>query len=798
MKKFIKVTLYITLIFYSFSVFTQEKAAVPPKILWKAFWIGLPDAPAKEYGVYHFRKEIHLSLKPASFLVHVSADNRYKLYVNQQLVSCGPARGDTYFWNYETMDLAPYLKEGKNSLAAVVWNEGDYRPEAQISIRTGFMMQGDNEQVSSMVNTDESWKCIRNTAYSPNTGIGYATYYVAGPGESVEMDKQLKGWEKTGYNDRDWKNAIKIDAANPKGTVNAFNWMLVPSALPKMEFKKQRMASLRKKEGVKVPASFPAEKNPVTIPANTTATLLLDQGVLTNAYLTLSFSKGKNASIELSYAESMFNSLEGPEGMSKGNRNDVDGKIFAGRTDRILANGGLNEQFTTLSWRTYRYIRLKVSTSDEPLVIDDIYGNFTAYPFQLHAKLSTGNHEMQKILDIGWRTARLCAWETYSDCPYYEQLQYVGDSRIQALVSYYNSGDDLLARNAINQMDHSRIAEGLTLSRHPSFSPQIISTFSLWYIGMLHDYWMYRPDSTFVAGKLEGSRAVLAFFNKYQQPDGSLKDVPYWTFTDWATGKDWNFGMAPKSAGGNSAVLDLLLLWTYIQAAEMEEGIGMPVFAAQYRKNAAQLKSTIRKKYWDSEKQLYADTEELKHFSQHTNSLAILTGMVDDQNDLEALIAKLLNDTSITPCSIYFKYYLHQALIKGGKGNDYLKWLEIWRKNIDMGLTTWAETSDLEHTRSDCHAWGSSPNIEFYRTILGIDSDAPGFRKIRIEPHPGDLKALEGEIPHPNGKIRVKYKFEKKTWTFLIDLPEQTIGTFVWKGRQYPLHADKNEFTIAF
>ncbi|WP_254479234.1 hypothetical protein, partial [Salmonella enterica] len=95
--------------------------------------------------------------------------------------------------------------------------------------------------------------------------------------------------------------------------------------------------------------------------------------------------------------------------------------------------------------------------------------------------------------------------------------------------------------------------------------------------------------------------------------------------------------------------------------------IGMPVFAAQYRKNAAQLKSTIRKKYWDSEKQLYADTEELKHFSQHTNSLAILTGMVDDQNDLEALIAKLLNDTSITPCSIYFKYYLHQALIKGGK-----------------------------------------------------------------------------------------------------------------------------------
>jgi len=139
---------------------------------------------------------------------------------------------------------------------------------------------------------------------------------------------------------------------------------------------------------------------------------------------------------------------------------------------------------------------------------------FTGYPFKFNAKLQTDNPEMQKMLDIGWRTARLDAMETYMDCPYYEQLQYIGDTRIQALVSYYNSGDDRLARNAINLMDHSRIAEGLTLSRHPSYSPQIISTFSLWYIGVLHDYWMYRPDSNFIKDKLPGARDVLGFFSK--------------------------------------------------------------------------------------------------------------------------------------------------------------------------------------------------------------------------------------------------------------------------------------------
>jgi alpha-L-rhamnosidase len=109
---------------------------------WKAAWITLPGESLKDYGVYYFRKSIDLKDKPASFIVHVSADNRYKLYVNQTLVSLGPARGDTYYWNYETVDLAPYLKPGNNIIAALVWNEGDYRPEAQISLQTGFYYAG--------------------------------------------------------------------------------------------------------------------------------------------------------------------------------------------------------------------------------------------------------------------------------------------------------------------------------------------------------------------------------------------------------------------------------------------------------------------------------------------------------------------------------------------------------------------------------------------------------------------------------------------------------------------------------
>ena len=122
------------------------------------------------------------------------------------------------------------------------------------------------------------------------------------------------------------------------------------------------------------------------------------------------------------------------------------------------------------------------------------------------------------------------------DCPYYEQLQYVGDTRIQALVSLYNTGDDRLMRNAITQLDYSRMAEGITLSRYPTANAQEIPTFSLWWIGMLSDYWMYRNDAAFVKQFLPGERQVLQFFSKYQQQDGSLKNAPYWEFTDWAEG----------------------------------------------------------------------------------------------------------------------------------------------------------------------------------------------------------------------------------------------------------------------
>ncbi|RVU02922.1 alpha-rhamnosidase [Mucilaginibacter limnophilus] len=759
---------------------------------WKASWITVPGASGKGYGVYYFRKQINIHSKPSAFIVHVSADNRYKLYVNGKLVSIGPTSSDLAHWNFMTVDIAPFLISGRNTFAAQVWNEGDWRPEAQISLRTGFILQGQNE--AEMLNTGTGWKCIADSSYSPLT-VKTPAYYAAGPGQIVNMNRSVKKWQTSDVDDSRWQNAKIISPGIPINTIGedvaTDAWLLQPSILPPMELTYQRLTAVRQSnKGLNIPDGFPSQKKSVTIPANSKVNILLDQGFLTNAYPTIGFSRGKGATLALTYAEALYTKYP-----AKGNRNDVEGKTMIGRMDSLISDGTTGQQFTPLSWRTFRYLQISVTTSDEALVIDDIYGTFVGYPFKQNASVQTSNTDINKILEIGWRTARLSAVETYMDCPYYEQLQYIGDTRIQAMVSLYNSGDDRLIRNALNNMDNSRRPEGITLSRYPSKTPQYIPTFSLWYLGMLYDYWMYGSDPAFVKNKLPGTRQILNYFNQYQQSDGSISNMPFWMFTDWAKGEGWHLGRGPKSSDGTSALIDLQLLWAYQLAAELESRIGMKEYVVEYNKRIVQLKATIRRKYWNANRQLFADRLEKDLYSQHTNALAILTGVIS--NEERAVVAKnILTDKSLAAASIYFKYYVHQALTKAGLGNDYLNWLDKWRQNIQMGLTTWGETSEIDTTRSDCHAWGASPNIEFFRTLLGIDTDAPGFSKVKITPHLGGIKNISGTIPHPNGKISVEYINRANNYYIKIVLPQNITGTLLWKGRLYNLHGASNQFVL--
>jgi hypothetical protein len=204
---------------------------------------------------------------------------------------------------------------------------------------------------------------------------------------------------------------------------------------------------------------------------------------------------------------------------------------------------------------------------------------------------------------------------------------------------------------------------------------------------------------------------------------------------------------------------------------------------------------TIKTKYWDESRQLFADTKDKKLFSQHTNTLAALANVITGDKATQ-LMQRVITDPSLTQATIYFQYYVNQALRKTGFGNLYLDRLQIWKDNLANGLTTWAEISDINAARSDCHAWGASPNIEFFRTVLGIDTDAPGFERVKIVPHLGKLRNAEGVMPHPKGEIKVSYKIDANgKCDATITLPEATTGTFFWKNKAYQLKDNETKFT---
>jgi hypothetical protein len=448
-----------------------------------------------------------------------------------------------------------------------------------------------------------------------------------------------------------------------------------------------------------------------------------------------------------------------------------------------------------LWWRTYRYVELTIESGDEALGIDDLHGIYTGYPFDRRQRLDAEVPVVSQILDVGWRTARLCAHESYMDCPYYEQLQYAGDTRIQALVSLYSAGDARLMKNAISQLDDSRTAEGATMSRAPTRQQQYIPPFSLWWIGMVHDYYMYVDDKAFVREMLGGVHAVLEFFGKHQKENGSLGPLPWWNYVDWTA--EWRGGVPPREPDGSSAPLDLQLLLAYDWAADLEEAVGSRTMAASYRSAASRLRETARSLYWEPAKRMFADTPARKHYSQHSNVLAVLAGVTRGAEAKE-LIGRVIEDKSLTQCSYYFRHYLHTAVNVVGEGDRYLELLDEWEGMLSRGLTTFAERYDApgNSSRSDCHAWSSSPNFEVFRTVLGIDTAAPGFSRVKIRPFPGKLARVAGSIPHPKGEISVRLERAGNGMRVEIALPAGVEGDFSWRGIDRRLAPGRSAFTV--
>jgi hypothetical protein len=94
-------------------------------------------------------------------------------------------------WRYETYDIAPLLRAGKNTLAAIVWNFGKHAAVAQMSDRVGFLLHGAGE-TERAGDTNVTWDVeIEKGIATVRSKVN--GYYAAEPG--LRIDGERFDWD---------------------------------------------------------------------------------------------------------------------------------------------------------------------------------------------------------------------------------------------------------------------------------------------------------------------------------------------------------------------------------------------------------------------------------------------------------------------------------------------------------------------------------------------------------------------------------------------------------------------------
>jgi len=766
---------------------------------WPCRWVSCPAAGRPPF-VTAYRRPFALE-KDAVVRVHVTADERYELFLDGHRVGRGPERGDPQNWFFETYDLD--LRAGRHVLVARVWSLGQMAPVAQMSFAPGFLLCPDLDEHVELLGTGVAeWEAKRLDGYA------FDLPRRAGmTGANVTVDGATFAW---GYEkgEGDGWGPVEVGAPGTGADLTADcppRPMLRPAMLPAMMEKHRFVGTVRHvqelptadAEGVPVRAAdnLPEEvkawqalmagESTLSVPPNTVRRVIVDLGDYYCAYPELVTSGGAGASVRIEWAESLFKE---PKGRGKGNRDEVEGRCFCGVGDTFLPDGGQKRHFETLWWQAGRYVQVVVRTQDDALTINRLLIRETRYPLEMESEFHCGDERLTRVTPIAMRTLQMCAHETYMDCPYYEQLMYVGDTRLEALTTYATTHDDRLPRKALKEFDYSRLHSGMTTSRFPSRSQQIIPSFSLWWICMVHDYAHWRDDAGFVRALMPGVRAVIESFLPCLNADGLLRAPRGWNFVDWVP--QWPNGMPPDADTGVSGPMNWLLALALARAAELEDIVGEEELAARDRRLAAETAERTAAAFWVPDRKLFADDLAHEHFSEHSQVLAILTGLLPEERTARIGRA-LLEPQEMAPTSIYFSHYTFEALRRLGHVEAVFERLGTWFDHLELGMkTTWETTAE---GRSDCHAWGAHPVFHYFATVLGIRPASPGFRTVDVAPQLGPLTSAYGRMPHPRGEIEAEFVLKEGALEGFVVLPTGVEGRLRWGPKTLPLEPGRQE-----
>jgi len=756
--------------------------------------------------VVAFRLRFELP-QPTVIRSHASADERYQLFLDGQRIGRGPERGSDRTWFYDTYDLD--LSAGKHILTTLVWRLGEIGPLAQIGLKGGFILEAEGS-FSELISTRSAiWET------RPINGISFhnpelpqvgAAWFV----EPIQVtDGSTYAWDIENGVGEGWTPAVR--------RVEDFTFLfgiqpehvLQPAMLP-AQISTKRLGgrvclvaagtwsdaqSVRVDTDANIPVEAAAWQALVDgsahliVPPHTRRQVIIDLGDYVCAYPQIQLSGGQASRVTIGWAEALHLDAAG---QAKGQRDEIASRVFnAFARDVIISDGGTCRMFEPLWWRAGRYVELLIESSDQPLTVETFCLLETRYPLEMESSFSSSDERLGSVIPIALRGLQMCAHETYMDCPYYEQMMYVGDTRLEALTTYVISADDRLPRKAIQLFALSCLPDGSIQARYPARDIQVIPPFSLWWVGMVYDYAMWRGDRQFIASLLPIVRVVLDGFLAHIESNNLLRSPNGWNFTDWVS--EWPLGTPPDGFDGISGPLNWHLVYTLGLAIRLEEWAGDTLLAQLWQGWRDRVASAVKAAFWDEQRGLFADDLAHTRYSEHTQCLALLSGLLDGKQKRRTG-ESLLSDATLTRATIYFTHYLFETYYLLNASAAFFERMKLWFDLPAQGFKTTPEQP--EPSRSDCHGWGAHPLYHCFASLLGIRPASFGFESVEIAPMPGHLAHLSGTMVYPHGQVTVDLDFETDLVSGSISLPAGINGVFRYQGKTVNLHQGNQTFKM--
>ncbi|MGN0833256.1 MAG: MBL fold metallo-hydrolase [Kiritimatiellia bacterium] len=783
----------------------------------EASWIWHPADGGGDCTVLVFERSFEVRPGEGAFTVDVSADERFLLTLDGRFVARGPHRGDVPNWQYQTYRVEAPV--GRHVFRAVVTRMNRHAPFAQLSYRGGFVFKASGVFDERLTTGKASWTVGRLVGMTPLAPDDGSEKWVAGMGSQVEIAGRgpFAGTAERPAKAVVVRGPVKTVSHKCYGSREP-GWMLYPSQLPDQlcvpvspgrivaatrdaPWRGRHVYAEAETAAPEVAAfeALRAKGAPVTVAPHTKLQLAWNLGRYHCAYPVLKTQGGKGARIAWCWAESAHEAGNG----RKGDRQQIVGKYLLGFGDNFLPDGADGE-FSAPWFRCGLWCRIDIETGDEPLTLTELSLVETRYPLEMESAFACDDRSTDDIRRICTRTMQMCCHEMLFDCPYYEQLMYPGDTRVQLLVLSALSRDERMIKRAIEIYSYATHEDGQCPFNYPKRGPQEGFTYTLAYLAMYGDYVQNHADREWLRARLPGLRQSMAGCELYENGDGLIERTPGWNFMDWAT--EWRDSAVPGSDHGHAlnSFVNLFWLIDMQSAAAVERALGNELQAEYWEAKARRLKAQIVRTFWNEERSLIADTP-LKRdeqgkplpntYSEHQQALALIADCLSPEQTARCF-EHLIADPDLARTTVYFSYYLFEAYFKQGRGDLFLRRLDLWRDYLAQGVSTTLERPDSGRSggltsRSDCHAWGAHP-IWFMQTgLAGIRSAAPFFERVRIAPSPGPLTHVRARHPHPAGWIAVDLKFDGGRASGSVDTPVP--GVFVFGDQRIELKPGRTE-----